>query len=349
MNCNMTRVAFVRDHSASMTPLRNEAMKDFNSILNEFKASVQRPVSSLIPMNSVNCTIVKCRPPVLITYRYEEVITIPSMLDYETTGRSTPLWDSVGTAIEALEAANQRAQYNTTDKNALSDAFLVMVITDGEENSSSNWSVTSLMKKINALQATDRWTFVFRVPKGSKKHLVNLGIPSGNVMEWDQTEAAFQQSTVETTSSVRSYMEDRTKGVTYKTQFFTNLDNVSPETLKKSLVDVTNNVKVVYVTKNDDGKQIRDFCNDKIGKFETGHTLYQLTKKEPIVQDYKKLYIRNKTDGKIYGGSNARTMLGLPEVGNIAITPGDHGQYDIFIQSNSVNRKVQKDTCVLYV
>jgi hypothetical protein len=41
-----------------------------------------------------------------------------------------------------------------------------MVITDGEDNNSRKYSGVAIGSIIRTLQATDKWTFVFRVPKG---------------------------------------------------------------------------------------------------------------------------------------------------------------------------------------
>jgi hypothetical protein len=50
----------------------------------------------------------------------------------------------------------------------------------------------------------------------------------------------------------------------------------------------------------------------------------------------------------MYSGSDARTLIGLPTSGNARLHPGNHGNYDIFIQSTSINRKLVGGTGVLY-
>jgi hypothetical protein len=79
-----------------------------------------------------------------------------------------------------------------------------------------------------------------------------------------------------------------------------------------------------------------------------GAAFYQLMKKEDEVQDYKQIVIRDKKSKVVYSGANARQMLGLPYNGTVKVVPGNHGTYDIFIQSTSVNRKLVKGTQVLY-
>jgi hypothetical protein len=79
-----------------------------------------------------------------------------------------------------------------------------------------------------------------------------------------------------------------------------------------------------------------------------GAGFYQLTKTEPLVQDHKRILIRDKTTQAVYFGSAARQMLGLPAWGGVRLAPGDHGNFDIFIQSTSVNRKLAKGTSLIY-
>lgn len=79
-----------------------------------------------------------------------------------------------------------------------------------------------------------------------------------------------------------------------------------------------------------------------------GAAFYRLEKLEPRIQDYKLIAIKDKTNGHVYHGQAARQLLGLPTVGNARVAPGDHGHYDIYIQSTSVNRKLKFGSTVMY-
>jgi hypothetical protein len=92
---------------------------------------------------------------------------------------------------------------------------------------------------------------------------------------------------------------------------------------------------------------IREFCEETFGEYRIGSAYYQLTKPEKL-QETKKICIKHLKSGKTYTGSYARTVLGLPSYGEVKIAPKDHGQYEIFIQSTSVNRKLIGDTRLLY-
>jgi hypothetical protein len=228
-------------------------------------------------------------------------------------------------------------------------SFLVMAVTDGQENASRRYNARSIAEKIQQLQATDRWTFVFRVPRGHSHELVRMGIPAGNILEWDQTERGVEVATRATAAAFDEYYDGRTRGFTSTKSFYnTDMSNISKATVKAKLIDITKEVQFFDVP-NMVGLEIRKFVELKTGQtMVKGSAFYQLIKTESEVQDYKQIAIRDKKGGHVYSGAEARKMLGLPYNGTVKIVPGNHGAYDIFIQSTSVNRKLVPGTQVMY-
>ena len=331
-----TYLGLVRDHSASMRSLRNKAMEDYNKTL-----SIVR--SSLTPDHTAYISVVECGHKNTNTAQLVEAINslreTSDMTNYSTEGNGTPLWDSVGLIIENLEKIPVVESDNT--------AFLVMVTTDGEENASRKWTAASLQRKMAQLQATDRWTFVFRVPVGYKRHLVSMGIAEGNIMEWSQTEKDLIRAGDQTVTGIQNYFSERSRGVTRSNTFYTDLTNVSKTDIVTNLDDVTQEYFVSAVPYQRDKVAIKDFCVDTYGEYTLGKAFYQLTKPETL-QDRKEICIREKYTGRIFRGKQARVLLGLPTYGNIKLAPGNSGNYDIFVQSTSVNRKLVRDTFLLY-
>ena len=224
-----------------------------------------------------------------------------------------------------------------------------MVITDGEENASRLFNRSSLTQKINSLQKTDRWTFAFRGPRDSMSQFRNLGIAEGNIMEWEQTNAGIAQSTAATTKGVSNYFKARSAGKTSINTFYADV-KVSSKEIKEALTDETNKFTILDVTPFYNCTRIDDFINSRLsGIYRKGDAFYQLTKTEKAVQEYKEIALLDKLTGVIYTGTvNVRNLLGLPTYGTIKLVPGDHKNYDIFIQSTSLNRKLVCGTKVLY-
>lgn len=346
-------IGISRDHSISMGSLTQAAMKDYNQTVDSIKeASKTNNIETIV-------SIVECgRPPSFANtgLPYDpwvqrqraivrrdivniDVDKLPTLTRYVADGSATPLFDSIGELIEILEKQ---------DTGYLSDTFLVMAITDGEENASQVWNAAKLTKKIQALQATDRWTFVFRCPQGYKRNFTRLGIPDGNILEWELTERGVEHATTVTTSSFDSYYVSKARGATFTNKFFADTAAIPVTKVKSQLIDVSSKIDRRHVYDQDDGKTIRDFYEMLFGQgtYVAGICYYELTKTEDV-QENKKLIILNKETNAMYTGKNARELLDLPETGTIKLAPGKLGKYKVFVQSTSFTRKVYTGTTVL--
>jgi hypothetical protein len=69
-----------------------------------------------------------------------------------------------------------------------------------------------------------------------------------------------------------------------------------------------------------------------------GSAFYELVKPEKV-QGKKQVMIRERQSGKVYSGHEARQLLNLPPY-EVKVAAVDHPNYDIFVQSTSVNRKL---------
>lgn len=329
-------VGISRDHSGSMQGLVTAAAADYNDLIAAIReGSDEHDIDTIV-------SVVKCgvgRPAQVVRESVNSSINRLKPIgpgEYIADGNSTPLFDSIGDLIEQLEAV--------PDANDPDVAFVVMVITDGGENSSQKWDGRSIARKIKELQATDKWTFTFRVPRGDARTLTQYGIPAGNILEWDTSSAyGMQTSTAATRSAVKGFYAARATGVQSTGKFYADLSTVTLKEVKNSMDDISRDVDVYVVDQRNDGVQIRDFVEAQGYVYTKGCAYYQLAKTEEV-QDYKFIAIRDKNSGAVYSGHAARGMLGLPSVGTVKLAPGQHGQYEIFVQSTSFNRKLTKGT-----
>ena len=222
------------------------------------------------------------------------------------------------------------------------------VITDGQENSSGDPGVGVTMKLMNEKIATDRWTFTFLVPNGNAAWFSKeYGIPRGNIKEWDEKSAAGTESAfIANTQAYKGYFASRSAGARSTKSFYADVGGLTVRTARTALSEITKQVE--FLTATSDCK-IRDIVLARGKEWIKGAAFYQLVKTEKKVQDYKMVALRVKTSGKVYCGSEAREMLGIGNVvGTVRLVPGDHGKFDVFIQSTSVNRKIPAGTEVLY-
>lgn len=342
-----TLVAISRDHSGSMGSLVRGAMKDFNSLVEGMRqSSAETQVETVVSV--VECGIeINNQPPYYrretvsrVVEEHVDVKLVPTLSNYSANGGSTPLWDSVGMAIDSLQ------KYPVAEGDDVS--YLVMIITDGGENSSKHWSANSLRQKIAQLQATDRWTFVFRVPKGYGRSIQQaLGVHEGNILEWETTERGLERSTTLSASAMGSFYSARAAGTTASKSFYTDFSNVSKEEIQHQLVDISQEVRIYDVSEPIGYAEIKPFIEKMEGTYEKGSVYYQLTKPEKAVQEYKVICVRDVSTGQVYAGHAARQLIGLPTTGTIRLVPKNHSGYEVFIQSTSLNRRLPNGTKAL--
>lgn len=97
---------------------------------------------------------------------------------------------------------------------------------------------------------------------------------------------------------------------------------------------------------------IREFVEENIGEgfFKPGAGYYEFSSKAVTVQAYKQVVLMDKDSGQLWSGDAARQLLGLPKGKECRLKPSDVdlGQYWVFIQSTSYNRKLLARTNFLY-
>jgi len=326
-------IAFIIDGSGSMQHLRYDAEKSLRSQIN---AAVEE---SKKHKQETYVTVTEFSDTVNIQYANENVKHFSKTVPINCyTGGYTALYDAVGKTVESMRLEHGK------DKDM---SFVVAVITDGMENRSKDYSKYNLLDLINGLQATDKWSFVFQVPRGTyKAELCRLlGIPEGNVSEWDNTVEGLKTATAQNTVGINSFYAARSAGKSAIRSFYTtDLSKVSVSKVKKTLDDISSEVKSWKVEKECD---ITSFCNAKNGDYRAGAGFYQLTKTEEV-QSYKKFLLVEKGKRAVYAGDEVRNLLHLPDNGTIKLNPGNHANYDIFIQSTSPNRKLVRGTRLIY-
>jgi hypothetical protein len=332
-------IVIIRDHSGSMSPHKKSAAADYNIIIEGIKAAaIENGIDTIVSV--VECGVgyeAKVRRDVVLS----SVTRLKPIIDYRADGSGTPLWDSVGNGISLLSGV--------PDSDSPEVSFLVMAITDGQENRSNIWRADQLRVKIHELQGTDRWSFAFRVPVGYASTLQSkLGIPAGNILEWEQTTEGFERAAGATATAFRSYTASLAQGQRSTQRFYSDLSGIKPSVVRRELVNISDKVVIWNVT-TPQPVAIKAFCEAKNGEpYVKGRAYYELAKTE-TVQDYKELIIRHKRGGAVYSGHAARDLLGLPLYGSFRLSPGDHGDYELFVQSTSLNRVLHPGSKLLYV
>jgi hypothetical protein len=244
-------------------------------------------------------------------------------------------------AEKAIERAATRASARDT-------AFVLNVLTDGCDEHSPHGSAARLADLVRSTLATDRWTHAFMVPRGYKAILLSRcpSIPEGNVVEWDVTDAGIAEATEVQVNATKSYMASRAAGVTRSSSYFQpDLSKVTETDLAK-LDDLSKHFKRYEAVKETTCREIAEERTKE--PYVLGSAYYQLTKRETDVQGYKQILIRHRATGRIFGGAEARKLIGLQVGVDAKVEPGNHGDFEIYIESTSYNRILPRGAYMLH-
>ena len=325
-------VALIIDRSGSMGTLRYDVIEQINKQIGNIKAqaykSKQKTLVSIYTFSSN-------RQLKSVTINaFPEAVQSFTSSDYYPDGQ-TALLDAIRDVANDLRSR---------DDGAKTTSFLMMVLTDGQENDSltPKHQIETLLRD---LQGTDRWTFAMLMPPGGKLYALRLGIPAGNIQEWEGTRQGLENVTYQAVASTASYYSNRGQGMTSTTKFFTDLSGISQRDLNK-LIDLTGDFKRWQVKAEE---AISDFVESHGKIYEPGKAYYQLTKPEKV-QPYKQVVIEDRTNKELYGGDQARKLIGITATpGQVfKLNPGNHANFNLFVQSTSMNRKLVRGTTLLY-
>jgi hypothetical protein len=193
----------------------------------------------------------------------------------------------------------------------------------------------------------DNWTLAVFVPDQTgvfeaKKH----GFPSQNISVWDATSAkGVQEVGTVMQQATENYLSARSRGIRgTKTLFSMDTTQLSTTTVKNTLTELKCDVD--YTLLNVSKKiPIKTFVESWKMEYRLGSAYFQLTK--PVkVQGHKQVCVQEKRTAKVYGGSAARKLLGLPDH-EVEVGPASHPDFDLFVQSTSPNRSLVPGTKLL--
>lgn len=210
----ITRVALVIDKSGSMEHVQKAALSGLNEQIGALRGS---------EAGDTFVTLIQFDNQAKVFFNQKNAKELKNLepADYRPLG-GTAMYDAVGTAIDRLLEENNEVE---------NVAYLVIVISDGEENSSRRVTQWDLASRIKELQATGRWTFTYMLSNVDLSVAKNLGVWSGNIASWNSNTAIGTTTAYATVSnSTVGYL--RTRGLTGNTTsnaFYNTTDNVIPD------------------------------------------------------------------------------------------------------------------------
>lgn len=145
MKDNFIHVIFVIDESSSMYDSVSDVVKGFNSIIDEQKQ-----------VKDGKCAITLYTFSNKVSRQYMGVdVSEVKELRYKPNG-CTAMNDGIGTAIDEVGVwLNEMNEDEKPSKN------LVVIMTDGEENFSSKYTIKDVQEKIKHQEEKYNWSFMF--------------------------------------------------------------------------------------------------------------------------------------------------------------------------------------------
>lgn len=237
-------------------------------------------------------------------------------------------------------------EFKDTERKDPSASFLVIAFTDGYENRSSV-PTFKLRAEILKLQDKGNWTFAISCPKGSETRIAKAyGIPHGNVTSWEQTEEGVEELAQVNTNSVTNYTRSRATGSRSVSSFYVQVGRKNVDEVARTLTsEKSSRYRTIRAEK---ACTIQEAVEGKKLRFSPGCAYYQLNKPETI-QSYKQIIMQRRDTGDFYTGfTETRNALGLPLDGHGKVHPGNLGEWIIWVQSTSNNRKLLSGMQILF-
>jgi hypothetical protein len=199
---NKTIYHFVVDQSGSMAGMENQTIEGFNTQLKTIKKLKEE-----FPQNDYIVSVTYFENEVFDVIRFGKVEDIP-LLNRENynPGSSTSLLDAIGQTIYSIE--KKFGNEINEDKATV----VLVILTDGYENSSRRYTYEQIAKDIDRLNETNKWIFTFLGAGINAQSVTNrINIRSKNVASFERAEYSAVLEKI--SRSVRRYEENKSAGL----------------------------------------------------------------------------------------------------------------------------------------
>jgi len=203
MKENFTSINVVIDRSGSMQHLTTDTIGGFNQFLKDQKDVPGEAVLTLCTFSTDYSLVHDCLA----------LADVPELdkTSYKANG-GTALLDALGTTINSVGA-----KLAAMEEDERPSKVIFLVITDGEENSSQEFTKEQIKSMVEHQQDVYKWQFVFMGANiDSMAEGTSLGIAQNNTMDYEATSKGTRGLYTDVSHSLTRY---RTRGPS-KSGFF---------------------------------------------------------------------------------------------------------------------------------
>jgi len=186
---NRTEIVVILDRSGSMYSIKKDMEGGFDTFIKQQKALDGECFVSLYQFDHEYSTSYEARP-------ISEVQDL--VLDPRGT---TALFDSVGKTV-----ANVRARHKELDESKRPAAVILMVITDGGENASKEYTLDAVQKSIKLAEDEYNWEVVFMAADATAfAHGGSMGVKQSKLGHFTKDAVGTQAMYGEASASIGNY------------------------------------------------------------------------------------------------------------------------------------------------
>ncbi len=208
----MTYTNFILDKSGSMQSIKTDTIGGFNQYIETVKAEMGRKTAKL--------TLTLFDTEVTTLHSLAPLKDVAELNDktYQPSGM-TALYDAVGQTVRKVEG-----------KITKKDKSLVVIMTDGEENSSREWGRDSFSKLIKEMEGKGNWTFVFLgANQDAWANASKWGFSAQNVATYNASSAGMRSAMKTVADNTVSYAVNDSLN---SSSFFSKADQENLENTK---------------------------------------------------------------------------------------------------------------------
>jgi Mg-chelatase subunit ChlD len=217
MKKDYTHIAIILDRTGSMESIRDDIIGGFNAFLNQQKAEPNKATLTLIQFDT--------QDPYEVLHKFKPIEDVPELTRETFVPRAaTPLLDAMGRGINDLE--NSLAEMKENEKPS---RVIIVIITDGQENSSLEFRKDQIEKMIKEKQEKASWQFVFLgADLAAIGDALATGIHATSTMSYDKTARGTKEAWISASMRIAAYRSGRSKNVS-----FTDEDRAKQDSEKK--------------------------------------------------------------------------------------------------------------------
>jgi len=173
-----TIVSFILDKSGSMQDMKPAVISGFN----EYVDSMRKNNDVFFSFTLFDSSEIENR------YIVEPIKTVAPLTDDSYIPNAmTPLYDAICSSVK--DTAKK------LEEDGKKYASLVVIMTDGMENSSTQYNLQDFLKLKKELEAKGNWTFVFMgANQDAWATAAQWGISRGNTLNWQASNAGYSSA-----------------------------------------------------------------------------------------------------------------------------------------------------------